>query len=392
MIGNELTTIVTDINNNWLVSGQDLSCRSALLKAELFESAKEKYIHVLIAPEDYIPFISNITHENGLNVHGTLPTYTCSYFPVFTPDIYEERIFRFLHLLRLHGLSEAEINRANTYLDFICELERLCCNRIISLTYDLISKYSSISAVEQVVNDLLHRRVISDVQYRKLLEKYAEVSSVAPVIENLIGTFNSVFYLKRHREKRVALLNSGDIVFFSIKKNMDSLQRKHLLQMIAWDISDACNVGKPVVVSVLEGKKKYDDELTLLLEQLDGTARVSLYADDIFSGHAETWKEIVTGYFANNIYSYHRRMESCEEISNQCGNIPIVRSSYSYDRDRRLANNRLIDCLFDTNRVDHYVQHVPAWEPKFRKEDIHSMPPGTCLVITRFDEFYVDIN
>ena len=85
-------------------------------------------------------------------------------------------------------------------------------------------------------------------------------------------------------------------------------------------------------------------------------------------------------------------MKSCGIISKQCGEIPVVRNSYSCDRDRRIANNRLTDRVFNTNRVDHYVQHVPVWEPKFREEDIHSMPGGTCLVRTRHDEFFADIN
>ena len=58
-------------------------------------------------------------------------------------------------------------------------------------------------------------------------------------------------------------------------------------------------------------------------------------------------------------------MESCEEISSKrFGQIPVVRNSYACDRDRRISNNRVLDRLLDTNRVDHYVQHVPVWETK----------------------------
>ena len=91
------------------------------------------------------------------------------------------------------------------------------------------------------------------------------------------------------------------------------------------------------------------------------------------------------------IFSAHASMSSCEAISNAFGTMPIVRSSYSCDHDRRLASNRLIDRLFNTNRVDHYVEHVPAWEPRFRKEEIHAMPPGVCLVKSNGEGYWVQV-
>ena len=392
MIGNELATIINDVCCNWLVSGQDLLCRSTFLRAELAESAKRNYTHVLIVPEDCMPFVSTILPTSGLVNHGTLPTYSASYFPVFTPDAHEARISRFLQLLNLRGMSEDDVDRANEYLDFICELEKMNVTVPVSLSSDLIKKYSSISAVEAAINNLVNKSTISFIQHRQLMEKYSEVSSIAPVIENFMNSLNNTFFWKCNRERKIALLGARDSVIFVLKKNMDMAKRKYLLQMIAWDISDACVSGKNVVVTILESKKKYGEEITLFLEQIDGCARVSLYSDDLFMGHSEELQETIMGYFANYIYSYHQSMKSCGIISKQCGEIPVKRNRYSCDRDRRIANNWLIDRVFNTNRVDHYVQHLPIWEPKFREEDIHSMPAGTCLVRTRHDEFFADIN
>lgn len=391
MIGNELATIINDACCNWLVSGQDLLCRSTFLRAELTESAKRDYIHVLIVPEDCIPFVSAILPASGLVSHGTLPAYSASYFPVFTPDTHEDRVSRFLQLLNLRGMNEDDTDRANEYLDFICNLERMNASTPVSLCSALIKKYSSISAVETAINNLANRSLISSIQHRQLMEKYSEVSSIAPVIENFMNSLNNTFFWRCNRERKIALLGARDSIVFVLKKNMDMAKRKYLLQMIAWDIVDTRELGKNVVVTILESKKKYGDELALFLEQVEGSARVSLYADDIFLGHPEALQETIMGYFANYIYSYHQSMKSCEAISKQCDEIPIVRSSYSYDRDRRLANNKLIDRIFNTNRVDHYIRHVPVWEPKFRKEDIHSMPSGTCLVRTRYDEFFENL-
>ncbi len=86
-------------------------------------------------------------------------------------------------------------------------------------------------------------------------------------------------------------------------------------------------------------------------------------------------------------------MESCEEISSKrFGQIPVVRNSYACDRDRRISNNRVLDRLLDTNRVDHYVQHVPVWEAQYRKEEIHDMQKGICLVQADTFEGYVDLR
>ena len=60
MIGSELATIISDVRCNWLFSGQDLICRSTFLRAELAESAKRNYTHVLIVPEECMPIVSTI--------------------------------------------------------------------------------------------------------------------------------------------------------------------------------------------------------------------------------------------------------------------------------------------------------------------------------------------
>jgi hypothetical protein len=83
-------------------------------------------------------------------------------------------------------------------------------------------------------------------------------------------------------------------------------------------------------------------------------------------------------------------MESCEEISSKkFGTVPVVRNSYTVDRDRRIGNNHLLDQLLNTNRVDHYIQHTPVWEPRYRKEEIYEMPSGTCLVQTEDFEGFI---
>lgn len=139
--------------------------------------------------------------------------------------------------------------------------------------------------------------------------------------------------------------------------------------------------------------KKYGNELLRLLNVSSSDINFNFFAKDYFSGHTADWSEQIDEYFRRYIYTAHSRMESCEEISSKrFGQIPVVRNSYACDRDRRISNNRVLDRLLDTNRVDHYVQHVPVWEAQYRKEEIHDMQKGICLVQADTFEGYVDLR
>ena len=51
----------------------------------------------------------------------------------------------------------------------------------------------------------------------------------------------------------------------------------------------------------------------------------------------------------------------------------------------------VLDRLLGTDRVDHYTTHVPQWEPRYRSEEIHQLPPGVCLVQAGGLEGYLSI-
>ena len=174
---------------------------------------------------------------------------------------------------------------------------------------------------------------------------------------------------------------------------MSEEMKELLFEMIGWDILEAKRSGKQVSLMVLEGCKKYGNELLRLLNVSSADINFNFFAKDYFSGHTADWSEQIDEYFRRYIYTAHSRMESCEEISSKrFGQIPVVRNSYACDRDRRISNNRVLDRLLDTNRVDHYVQHVPVWEAQYRKEEIHDMQKGICLVQADTFEGYVDLR
>lgn len=258
------------------------------------------------------------------------------------------------------------------------------------LTSCRVGKKSAAEEVSQNTDDSA-RQVL---RYIHLTELITELLDLTDIKKLPFNTAVELSYLKKdERSKSIAALNNGERLCFIIKSDMRNDVRELLFEMIGWDILEAIRSGKRVSLLVLEGYKKYGDELLQLLNVSSTNISFNLFAKDFFSGHTNDWSEKINEYFHRYIYTAHSRMESCEEISaKRFGQIPVVRNSYACDRDRRIANNRVLDQLFNTNRVDHYVQHVPVWEPQYRKEEIHDMQQGVCLVQSETFEGYIDLR
>lgn len=386
----ELAEIVRGNRCNWVYSGQDERCGDVLFQEEIHSIREKNQIRVVILTEEAGMRVFPVVTARG-NMKGILPAYGCRYFPVFGRGQGETAIGRLLHLIRLAGASEPEIARVHSYISYLLCLEELVSGHVQRLRLDVIDKYSGISSVENAIHLLVRRGRIPEMQKRALLERFSEAAPAAPLLENVLAVLNDTFFLQGTGETRISWLHPGECICFLVKNDMTQLQKQWLFQLAAWDILDACRLGLQVAVSIIEEKKKYGQEMLSFLEQTAGYARVTYYARDFFAGHSEEWKNEVRGYFDAWIFSAHASMKSCEEVSDSFGTMPIVRNSYSCDRDRRLAGNRLIDRILGTDRIDHYMEHVPAWEPKFRKEEIQSMQKGMCLVNYQGEGYWVTL-
>lgn len=386
----ELSTILYQDESNWMYSGQDDRCLNVLANAELNNPAEQRYIRVIILCEEMcktvMPFLSNTGR-----LRGTVPTYGCKYFPINCNSQSEETINRLLQMMRLNGINEENINKVNAYILYLLYLDELSTGRITQFDLPIIFKYSTTSSVEHAIANLFIQRKISSNERLQMIERYSEVKAAGPLLENYLSLLNNTFFLNSNRSRRISVLKSGDCICFVIKRNMFQLEIEQLFQLISWDILETHRKGKRIAISIFEGKRKYGKELTNFVSCIIGSAKITLYARDFFSGHNNEWKEEMGSYFDAWIFSSHESMKSCEAISNAFGTMPVVRSSYSCDRDRRVASYRLIDLLLNTNRVDHYIEHVPTWEPRFRKEEIHTMPVGVCLIKAKGEGYWVQL-
>lgn len=388
---NEIMSLMNRDISGWMCSGDDEAVTAIVFKNLLYKAAEQHFVQVVIASEDMLPAVSQIVESDSRN-KGYLPSYAHRYFPAFSGSDVDMKE-RMVEILKRCRVDQEKADDVMAYIDFLTELESEIGEAHHTSDEALLQKYLRASAVERALNTAVVNGEMTQDECRDWFEDYSDCSSGRIHLKRILNRLDRSFSLKKDRSKSISTLGQGDRLCFIIKSDMSEEMKELLFEMIGWDILEAKRSGKQVSLMVLEGCKKYGNELLGLLNVSSSDINFNFFAKDYFSGHTADWNEQIDEYFRRYIYTAHSRMESCEEISSKrFGQIPVVRNSYACDRDRRISNNRVLDRLLDTNRVDHYVQHVPVWEAQYRKEEIHDMQKGICLVQADTFEGYVDLR
>lgn len=388
---NEIMSLMNRDISGWMCSGDDEAVTAIVFKNLLYKAAEQHFVQVVIASEDMLPAVSQIVESDSRN-KGYLPSYAHRYFPAFSGSDVDMKE-RMVEILKRCRVDQEKADDVMAYIDFLTELESEIGEAHHTSDEALLQKYLRASAVERALNTAVVNGEMTQDECRDWFEDYSDCSSGRIHLKRILNRLDRSFSLKKDRSKSISTLGQGDRLCFIIKSDMSEEMKELLFEMIGWDILEAKRSGKQVSLMVLEGCKKYGNELLGLLNVSSSDINYNFFAKDYFSGHTADWSEQIDEYFRRYIYTAHSRMESCEEISSKrFGQIPVVRNSYACDRDRRISNNRVLDRLLDTNRVDHYVQHVPVWEAQYRKEEIHDMQKGICLVQADTFEGYVDLR
>ena len=388
---NEIMSLVNRDISGWMCSGDDEAVTAIVFKNLLYKAAEQHFVQVVIASEDMLPAVSQIVESDSRN-KGYLPSYAHRYFPAFSGSEVDMKE-RMVEILKRCRVDQDKADDVMAYIDFLTELESEIGEDNHTSDEALLQKYLRASAVERALNVAVANGEITQDECRDWFEDYSDCSNGRIHLKRILNRLDRSFSLKKDRSKSISALGQGDRLCFIIKSDMSEDMKELMFEMIGWDILEAKRSGKQVSLMVLEGCKKYGNELLQLLNVSSADINFNFFAKDYFSGHTADWSEQIDEYFRRYIYTAHSRMESCEEISTKrFGQIPVVRNSYACDRDRRISNNRVLDRLLDTNRVDHYMQHVPVWEAQYRKEEIHDMQKGICLVQADTFEGYVDLR
>lgn len=388
---NEIMSLMDRDICGWMCSGDDEAVTAIVFKNLLYKAAEQRFVQVVIASEDMLPAVSQIVESDSRN-KGYLPSYAHRYFPAFSGSDVDMKE-RMVEILKRCHVDQEKADDVMAYIDFLTELESEIGEDHHAGDEALLQKYLRASTVESVLNTAVVNGEMTQDECRDWFEDYSDCSSGRIHLKRILNRLDRSFSLNKDRSKSISALGQGERLCFIIKSDMSEEMKELLFEMIGWDILEAKRSGKQVSLMVLEGCKKYGNELLQLLNVSSADINFNFFAKDYFSGHTAAWIEQIDEYFRRYIYTAHSRMESCEEISTKrFGQIPVVRNSYACDRDRRISNNRVLDQLLDTNRVDHYVQHVPVWEAQYRKEEIHDMQKGICLVQADTFEGYVDLR
>ena len=388
---NEIMSLMNRDISGWMCAGDDEAVTAIVFKKLLYKAAEQHFVQVVIASEDMLPAVSQIVESDSRN-KGYLPSYAHRYFPAFSGSDVDMKERKVENMKRCR-VDQEKADDVMAYIDFLTELESEIGEAHHTSDEALLQKYLRASAVERALNTAVVNGEMTQDECRDWFEDYSDCSSGRIHLKRILNRLDRSFSLKKDRSKSISTLGQGDRLCFIIKSDMSEEMKELLFEMIGWDILEAKRSGKQVSLMVLEGCKKYGNELLRLLNVSSSDINFNFFAKDYFSGHTADWSEQIDEYFRRYIYTAHSRMESCEEISSKrFGQIPVVRNSYACDRDRRNSNNRMLDRLLDTNRVDHYVQHVPVWEAQYRKEEIHDMQKGICLVQADTFEGYVDLR
>lgn len=388
---NEIMSLMNRDISGWMCSGDDEAVTAIVFKNLLYKAAEQRFVQVVIASEDMLPAVSQIVESDSRN-KGYLPSYAHRYFPAFSGSDVDMKE-RMVEILKRCRVDQDKGDDVMAYIDFLTELESEIGENNHARDEMLLQKYLRASAVERTLNTAVANGEITQDECRDWFEDYSDCSSGRIHLKRIMNRLDRIFSLNKDRSKSISALGQGERLCFIIKSDMSEDMKELMFEMIGWDILEAKRTGKQVSLMVLEGCKKYGNELLQLLNVSSADINFNFFAKDYFSGHTADWNEQIDEYFRRYIYTAHSRMESCEEISSKrFGQIPVVRNSYACDRDRRISNNRVLDRLLDINRVDHYVQHIPQWEAQYRKEEIHDMQKGVCLVQADSYEGYVDLR
>ena len=365
-------------SGGWICSGQDATIRRALLQAA-WRRILPGACCVVVAAAECLPEVQALAAKSGTALRF-FPAADQAYFPVFSPPDNQQRICRLVELMRLWGWDELLLGKVYAYLDLLLELDSWRQGRLARLDLSLVSRYHGMLAMERCLDQM---PTLSQDQRRRFLEAYAECAAAGPALENFLRMLQPVCGLGQPAGGSAARLPAGAVAVFPVRTMLEEKHRQCLLRLLAFDLAD---VERPISLTILEGAQKWGPELPLLLHQAHELgAFLTLYSDDLFSGHTEEWLAQVETVFSEEIFTRHRLMSSCRAVSEQCGQIEIVHPVRGYDRDRRLRSATLLERFFGLDRVEHYTQPAPVQEPLFRPEEIQAMAPGQLILKTASD-------
>lgn len=333
-----------------------------------------------------------ILQDAGYRLQNGLSGSLCLYDPFHVTSV--RGTSRFRQILESLGYNEHQKAKLLGYFHFLIHLENLTspksgtgagaeiskgkegtASRQTRLSAEVLCTYSSVSAVEERLQELVDSGIISESERFHLLSKYAECSSAAADFEDMLFILMPFIRGKSIHE---GASPARALVFPTGELGEDEAVRTILLQLLRFGLEE----GDPAHASVLVFDKGFGQRKSLFtfLTSLPTAMEIHVFSDDIFTLSDDAGIANLLNRFNTRIYSRHLTMDSCKRIEEACGEIDIVKNARTTTYDRRLFSNAPWDILLGTNRTEAYVQAAPVREPRYRKEMICRLSAGNGII------------
>ena len=360
----------------YLVSGSDAAVRKRVLSG-VVRKCRERGRPLVVISD------SGGTEPDDLNV-----VQTCGYklengmsgdyflFNPFQRINAVDGLSQIRQLLDILEYDEKRKEKLTSYLSFIRHMELLEKGGAgLELTLEKLGEYCTALAVEQKLQKLVDERIITEAQRMTYLAKYTECAAAGADFEDM---FFLLMPFTREDGKRLGADPNEAVLFSTGVLAEDEHMRNLILKLLQFGLK--AQSDQSIAVIVLD--KGYGSRKGLVNLMLALPAHVEAH---IFSGDVFTWcgadeLAMILNRFPARVFSRHTAMSSAQAIERACGDIEVVKKTYNVTYDRRWSANTPWDMLMGNNKTENFGQMAPVREPRYHKETVLQLAPGTGIV------------
>lgn len=360
----------------FLVSGSDAVVRQRVLDRVIRKCReKGKPLVVVSDSESIEPEALNAIRSCGYTVENGMDGEVFLFNP-FHKISTVAGLSQIRQMLDILGYDEKQKGKLTSYLNLLRHLERLeTGNTDFELTLEKIGEYCTTFAVEQKLQRLVDAGRITEDQRLMYLAKYTECSSAG-------ADFEDMFFLLMPFTREDGIKLGADpaeaLVFPTGVLDEDVPMRNLILKLLQFGLK--AQPENTVTVLVMDKGCGQRQELAKLVLALPANTEVHLFSGDVFTLCGEGTLAMLMNRFPVRVYSRHAAMSSAQAIERSCGEIEVRKTTHNVTYDRRWKENGIWDVLMGNNKTENYGQLAPTPEPKFRKEMILQLAPGTGIV------------
>lgn len=360
----------------FLVSGSDAVVRQRVLDGVIRKCRENGKPLVVISDSGRIePEALNIIRTCGYTLENGMDG-THFLFDPFHKISAVDGLSQIRQLLDILGYDEKHKGKLTSYLNLLRHLERLeTGNTDFELTLEKIGEYCTVFAVEQKLQHLVDAGRITGEQQLMYLAKYTECAAAGADFEDM---FFLLMPFIRKDGKKLGADPAEALIFPTGMLDEDVPMRNLILKLLQFGLK--AQPDEMITVLVMDKGYGQRQELAKLVLALPANAEVHLFSGDVFTLCGNGELAMLMNRFSARVYSRHAAMHSAQAIEQSCGEIEVRKTTYNVTYDRRWKSNSPWDMLMGNNKSEHYGQLAPAPEPKYRKEMILQLAPGTGIV------------